>query len=246
MRRKLSEKNPFFNTPRFALGYELLPDNAHMLDFGCHDGKFGQMIKSYRNIDYVGVDKNLDAIKNAPQDILIKELVFPLPFTNEEFDAITMFEVLEHIHDQNKVLTEIFRVLKPNGFLIVSVPRQHIFSFLDLANFKFIFPNLHRYYYSFMHSKQAYQERYIENTNELVGDIETEKRWHQQFSDDEMTELLERNGFKVEEIDGFGLFNVLFTFLGAIFRVSVPQSVRNWDNRTFHYSSLLCVARKIN
>ena len=117
---------------------------------------------------------------------------------------------------------------------------------MDLANFKFIFPGLHRYYYSFIHSKRAYQERYIENPNKLVGDIETEKRWHQQFSDNEMVELLTRNGFKVEEIDGFGLFNLLFTFLGGVFHLVVPQSVRNWDNRTFHYSSLLCAARKIN
>jgi SAM-dependent methyltransferase len=180
----------------------------------------------------------------TPPGIVIKELVYPLPFVDGEFDAITMFEVLEHIHDQNKVLSEIFRVLKPGGLLLISVPRQHLFSFLDLANFKFVFPSLHRFYYSLTHSHDAYEQRYVSNSNDLVGDIETEKRWHQQFSDVQMIKLLEDNGFKVEEIDGFGLFNLLFTFVGGIFHLIVPQSVRNWDNCTFHYSSLLCAARK--
>jgi SAM-dependent methyltransferase len=246
MRRVFSQNNPFIKIPRFALGYELINDNTKILDYGCHDGSFGYMLKKYRNVDYVGVDKNIDAILRAPEGILIKELTYPLPFNDEEFDAITMFEVLEHIHDQNKVLTEIFRIMKPNGLLLVSVPRKHIFSFLDLANWKFIFPTIHRYYYTFIRSSQAYEERYLNNQNGLVGDIEKEKCWHQQFSDKQMIELLENNKFKIEEVDGFGLFNLPIVLMSYIFHLSFlfPQSLRDWDNRCFHYSSLLCAARK--
>ena len=246
MRRIISKDNPFIHTPRFAFGYELLPDNAYVLDFGCHDGKFGAILKKYRNINYIGIDKNCDAVKNAHQGVVVKELVYPLPFTDQEFDVVIMFEVLEHIHDQNKTLSEIFRVLKPGGLLLVSVPRRHVFSFLDLANFKFVFPSLHRWYYSMTRSPEAYRQRYVNNTNELVGDIEKEKLWHQHFSDGEMRELLERNGFSINEIDGCGLFTQVFTFLAYVLRLGFlfPQSVRDWDNRTFHYSSLICAAGK--
>ena len=248
MHRKISKSNPFFESPRFAFGYALLPDHARVLDFGCHDGRFGYLLKQHRNVDYIGVDKNRDAIKKAPDGVVVKELVHPLPFADDEFDAVTVFEVLEHIHDQNKVLSDLFRVLKPGGLLLISVPRLHVFSFMDLANLKFVFPGLHRWYYSLTRSPEAYRQRYTANPDGLIGDIEKEKQWHQHFREVEMRELLERNGFCIEEIDGAGLFSQLFTFLSYVFRLGFlfPQSVRDWDNYAFHYSSLFCAARKPN
>jgi SAM-dependent methyltransferase len=245
MRRKISKDNPFFHTPRFAFGYALLPEHARVLDFGCHDGNFGYLLKQHRNVDYIGVDKNRDAIKKAPDGIVVKELVHPLPFADGQFDAVTMFEVLEHIHDQDKALLDVFRVLKAGGLLLVSVPRRHVFSFMDLANLKFVFPGLHRWYYSLSRSPEAYRQRYVANPNGLVGDIEKEKLWHQHFKDNEMRNLLERNGFRVEEMDGAGLFSQLFTFAAYVLRLGFlfPQRVRDWDNHTFHYSSLFCAAR---
>jgi SAM-dependent methyltransferase len=246
LRRAIGSDNPFGDVPRFALAYAVLPENARVLDYGCRDGQFGSLLKQHRQIDYVGIDKNRDAIKSAAAGIEVKELAFPLPFDDDEFDAVMMLEVLEHIADQNLVLSHVFRVLRPGGLLVVSVPRRHIFSFLDLANFKFVFPALHRWYYSRSRSTEAYRQRYADNSDQLVGDIEKEKRWHQQFTDDEMRRLLEHNGFRLEDIDGFGLFNLLFTFLSTVARLGFcfPQPVRNWDNRTFHSSSLLCVARR--
>jgi SAM-dependent methyltransferase len=246
MRRAIAQANPFIQVPRFALAYEVLPEKARVLDFGCHDGQFGSLLKQYRNIDYVGIDKNHDAIKNAAADIEVRELAFPLPFVDQEFDAVMMLEVLEHIADQNRVLSQVFRVLKPGGLLLVSAPRRHIFSFLDLANFKFVFPKLHQWYYSRSRSADAYRRRYANNSDHLIGDIEREKSWHQHFTDNDMRQLLQCNGFCVEDIDGFGFFNVLFTFLATVVRLGFcfPQSVRDWDSRTFHSSSLLCVARR--
>jgi SAM-dependent methyltransferase len=45
-----------------------------------------------------------------------------LPFANEQFDLVTHCEVLEHIHDDRKVLSELYRVLQPGGRLVISVP----------------------------------------------------------------------------------------------------------------------------
>lgn len=45
-----------------------------------------------------------------------------LPFNNEQFDLVVHCEVLEHIHDDRKVLSELFRVLQPEGRLVLSVP----------------------------------------------------------------------------------------------------------------------------
>ena len=40
----------------------------------------------------------------------------------ETFDAITMWHVLEHIHDLHKNLVQVKKLLKPEGFLFIAVP----------------------------------------------------------------------------------------------------------------------------
>lgn len=249
MRCAISPENPFtlrMQHPGFAFGYERLRDNTRILDFGCHDGAFGAELRKHRRIEYFGVDKNRDALKRAPDGIVVKEFALPLPFADAEFDAVTMFEVLEHIADQDRVLREVFRVTKAGGLLLVSVPRRHVFTFLDMANFKFAFPTIHRFYYSLTRSREAWQQRYGANPNGLVGDVEQEKLWHQHFRDEEMRDLLERNGFRVVAMDGAGLFHQPMNFIGYVFRLKFlfTARVRYWDLRTFHSSSLLCAARK--
>jgi len=48
-----------------------------------------------------------------------------LDFDSESYDAITMFDVLEHIPDHEQAVSEVLRVLKPGGYLIVSVPNEN-------------------------------------------------------------------------------------------------------------------------
>ena len=48
-----------------------------------------------------------------------------LPFPNESFDAITMFDVLEHIPDHQKAAAEALRVLRPGGYIMVSTPNEN-------------------------------------------------------------------------------------------------------------------------
>ncbi len=45
-----------------------------------------------------------------------------IPFPNESFDNVVAMEVLEHIHHWEKALSEIKRILKPGGVLVMSTP----------------------------------------------------------------------------------------------------------------------------
>ena len=47
-----------------------------------------------------------------------------MPFANGTFDRIIASEILEHIHEDEVVMAEIFRVLKPGGLVAISVPRN--------------------------------------------------------------------------------------------------------------------------
>lgn len=48
-----------------------------------------------------------------------------LPFDTNTFDAVTMFDVLEHVPDHQKAISEALRVLRQGGFLLVSTPNEN-------------------------------------------------------------------------------------------------------------------------
>jgi ubiquinone/menaquinone biosynthesis C-methylase UbiE len=48
-----------------------------------------------------------------------------LEFPSESFHAVTMFDVMEHVPDDHKAMAEVLRVLKPGGYVLVSVPNEN-------------------------------------------------------------------------------------------------------------------------
>lgn len=48
-----------------------------------------------------------------------------LPFPDCSFDAVTMFDLLEHVPDDRQAIRETLRVLRPGGVLLISTPNEH-------------------------------------------------------------------------------------------------------------------------
>jgi len=80
--------------------------------------------KKYLNVDkYISVDKKTtSAVTYQNNQNEIDADAKNLPFKDNYADTILLNQVLEHIDDYEKVLSEIYRVLKPNGIFIISVP----------------------------------------------------------------------------------------------------------------------------
>jgi len=57
-----------------------------------------------------------------PQCQLGSLLIEDLPFAHESFDAVTSISVVEHIHEDKKAIENIWRLVKPGGRLLLSVP----------------------------------------------------------------------------------------------------------------------------
>ena len=53
--------------------------------------------------------------------------VLELPFETNSFDIVTFREVIEHVEDEQKALREIKRVLRPNGYLLITTPNLYNF-----------------------------------------------------------------------------------------------------------------------
>ncbi|MBF0234238.1 MAG: methyltransferase domain-containing protein [Desulfamplus sp.] len=65
---------------------------------------------------------NKEAVDNSIWTLLCADIT-RLPFGNHSFDAVICSEVMEHIHNEDKAISELKRVLKPAGRLALSVPR---------------------------------------------------------------------------------------------------------------------------
>lgn len=80
--------------------------------------EFLRKFKKMKNLDYISADL-YSPIVDVKADIL------DLPFENESFDIIFCNHVLEHIVDDRKAMSEMFRVMKKGGWGIFQVPMKN-------------------------------------------------------------------------------------------------------------------------
>src|SRR6476469_2356369 len=110
-----------------------IPPNSTVLDVGC--GRAAAFLKAIapRIHQGFGVDFKVDTVQFSNIKTLQFKFDGSLPFEDASFDVVTMLAVLEHIEHERQMLQEIYRVLKPNGKLIITVPSvwsQPILEFL--------------------------------------------------------------------------------------------------------------------
>jgi SAM-dependent methyltransferase len=171
-----------------------------------------------------------------------------LPAQEASFDSVTLLDVYEHLDlsAQEGVMSEIWRVLRPGGALLLTVPRKHVFSVLDVGNFKFRFPSLHRWFVSLRHGEEYYT-RYVSNRHGLVGDIMASKRWHEHFADIQLVRMLQSRGFSVVSMDGSGFFMRPLVLVSLVipptFRPTLATVMSRDENR-FHNANLFIRAVK--
>lgn len=95
-----------------------------ILDFGCGERPFNSFFLKY-HIHTIACDLQQNSLGSV--DILLDTNTNILPFENGEFDAICLFDVLEHIEDDLTTLNEIHRIIKDDGILLLSVPFMYRF-----------------------------------------------------------------------------------------------------------------------
>ena len=98
--------------------------NGCLLDIGCADGTTTlQIHKNFPRLEITGLDYYQKAIEFArrtkPKIKFVIGDVHKLPFRNKSFDIVSAIETLEHLQNPKQALSEIYRVLKPKGYLVV-------------------------------------------------------------------------------------------------------------------------------
>lgn len=127
------------DTPLGRAGYlrkadivkNLKPVGGRLLDWGCG---YGQMSYLLRNRDFEVVSYTIEAQEPSPSNSFLREqdlnVVYGedtvrLPFEDESFDVVLSCGVLEHVEDESGSLTEIRRILRPEGlFVVMMLPNE--------------------------------------------------------------------------------------------------------------------------
>lgn len=108
-----------------------------LLDAGCGTGLLTKTVDRKYIVTAIDFSKKSLALtrKRKPKaKILYVNLEKRLPFPKESFAGITLLDVLEHIDDQ-KALSNLARVMKPNGIIIITVPAYPwLFSYWDVLH----------------------------------------------------------------------------------------------------------------
>jgi 2-polyprenyl-3-methyl-5-hydroxy-6-metoxy-1,4-benzoquinol methylase len=165
-------------------------EKGKVLDVGCGDGLISTLIANATGAKVYGVDISPRAVEKARKRGIVAKVIDvdkqEFPFGKSSFDMVFCGDLLEHLYDTENLLENVREVLKPNGYLVVSVP--NIASWYNRVFLLF----------GFMPTWiESSLKKYTGNPliKEGVGHIHA-------FTKRSLTELLRFKGFSIEKVIG--------------------------------------------
>ncbi len=109
-------------------------DGRRVLDLGSGEG-FGAAILAESAAHVVGVDLDERTVEHSKLNYAAANLEFHIgtaidlsPYQTGSFGAVVAFEIIEHLREQEQVLTEVSRLLADDGILVISTPDRRLYS----------------------------------------------------------------------------------------------------------------------
>jgi len=140
---------------RVAALLPLLRPSSRLVDIGSGSGAFVKAIRPHA-ADAIGIEPDEGGSSDQ---------------VDGEFDVVTAFHVLEHVHDPHEFLRRLSRLLRPDGILVVEVPNvdDALVSTYDIPAYRsFYFTNAHLWYFSPRTLDGALASAKLDGTVELV------------------------------------------------------------------------------
>lgn len=126
-------------------------EKGRLLDIGCNIGLFLKVAQQ-EGFEVSGVEINKECadygIKHFNLDIYT-DYIEDIAFSDEKFDVITLFDVLEHVPDLHNFISEIARLLKDDGLLVLQSPNiDSLMATLTKSKWDWLTPPDHLYHFT--------------------------------------------------------------------------------------------------
>lgn len=111
-----------------------------IVDLGCGEGiLLEKLVKKFPNQNIVGIDFMKENVEICQKHLLPARQgdIYDLDLKDGSVDMVILMEVIEHLENASKAIKEIYRILRPNGKLIVIFPNDAFFYFARLMILKF-------------------------------------------------------------------------------------------------------------
>jgi SAM-dependent methyltransferase len=98
------------------------PD-AQLLDIGCGAGNMIHHLSRYGQVKGLEIDERpVNKARERGYDVDLFDATQRMPYDDNTFNAVSALDVIEHNEDDIAILSDSFRVLKPGGHMIITVP----------------------------------------------------------------------------------------------------------------------------
>ena len=187
-----------------------------VLDYGCGTGHLLAQMVNVEKVDFYALDFSADSIAATKARLANKanlkqlELVhtLPTPYTNAQFDTITLIETIEHLQDDSlhATLKELYRLLKKGGKIFITTPFNE-----DLNRYMNYCPFCHSAFHAMQHM--------------------------QSFTVESLTTLVTSHGFTVEfckntDIEKYKLGKVKYFIKRIMIRLAEQAGVKDTKDNT--------------
>jgi 2-polyprenyl-3-methyl-5-hydroxy-6-metoxy-1,4-benzoquinol methylase len=179
-------------------------NGVSLIDLGCDDGsltvRLAQRVGA-REVHGVEIVEERAQIAERRGVIVTRtDLNAPLPFEDGSFEVVCSNQVIEHLRDTDLFVSEVFRILCPRGYAVIST--ENLASWHNIASLIFGWQ-------PFSLTNVSHQSGAIGNPFAIHRSTSFEwKSWEhvRVFAYRGLSELFSSHGFEVDSIEGAGYF----------------------------------------
>jgi len=213
----MADKIYIENQKLFLDFFDIKKNNPKILDLGCWDGnltiKIARILKSNKCFG-IEIDRKAANIAHKKGiKVKISDLNYKFPYSDGFFDVVCANQVLEHLWNTHNFFKEVNRVLKKGGYAVISTPNLSTFNSIFLI----------------MTGQQSTTIHLIDRQvgNPLRGNITVPKQRFQKgeqghvkaFNVPALKDLADIYGFKVERLNGFGIYFLPFAIQKTLSKI---------------------------
>lgn len=109
---------------------------ADILDIGCGVGTNYEMLGRHGNVSCLEYSRYaIDYCRQCGMNNVVEGGINSIPYGDNSFDVVTAFDVIEHVEDDKAAVSEMIRVCKNGGIIVITVPAyMFLWSYNDVFN----------------------------------------------------------------------------------------------------------------